>query len=88
MASVTPKLRSRKLGAAIAQVRNLLHEVSEYINGFVATAWEMCECLEPAMPDEAITSHPAYPVVPDAVRDAFEGLPFLLIWKLRRRGAE
>ena len=49
---------------------------------------EVCECVEPTMPDDAITSHPAYPVVPDAVRDAFDGLPFLLIWKLRRRGLD
>lgn len=85
---ITAGFPAPELGAAIAQVRNLLHEVSEYINGFVATGWEMCQCLEPAMPDDAITSHPAYPVVPDAVREAFDGLPFLLIWKLRRRGAE
>ncbi len=36
------------------------------------------------MPVEAIEKIPAYPVIPDAVREAFDGLPFLLIWKLRR----
>ncbi len=69
----------------IVQVPNLLHEVSEYLNGFLATGWEVCECVEAEMPESAIAGHPAYPVVPDAVRGAFDGLPFLLAWKLRRR---
>ena len=42
--------------------------------------------VESTMPEEAIVGVPAYPVVPDAVRGAFEGVPFLLAWKLRRRG--
>jgi ubiquinone/menaquinone biosynthesis C-methylase UbiE len=82
---LTAGFRTPETGGAIAQVRNLLHEVSEYVNGFVATGWEVCECLEPTMPLAAIETHPAYPVVPDAVREAFDGLPFLLIWKLHRR---
>jgi ubiquinone/menaquinone biosynthesis C-methylase UbiE len=73
-------------GRAMGQVPNLLHEISEYVNGFVATGWEICECVEPTMPEEAIVGIPAYPVVPDAVRGAFEGIPFLLAWKLRRHG--
>jgi ubiquinone/menaquinone biosynthesis C-methylase UbiE len=81
---VTAGFRAPETGDAIAQVRNLLHEVSEYVNGFVATGWDVCECMEPPMPVEAIEKIPAYPVIPDAVREAFDGLPFLLIWKLRR----
>lgn len=82
---VTAGFRVPELGDAIAQVENLLHEVGEYVNGFVATGWEVRACLEPPMPMEAIEAIPAYPVIPDAVREAFEGVPFLLIWKLRRR---
>ncbi len=69
----------------IVQVPNLLHEISEYVTAFLATGWEICECIEPTMPESAITGHPAYPVLPDAVRGAFDGFPFLLAWKLRRR---
>lgn len=82
---ITAGFPAPELDASIAQVRNLLHEVSEYVNGFAATGWEVLACVEPTMPDDAITTHPAYPVVPDAVREAFEALPFLLVWKLRRR---
>jgi ubiquinone/menaquinone biosynthesis C-methylase UbiE len=71
---------------AMAHVPNLQHEISAYVNGFVTTGWEICECVESTMPEEAIVGVPAYPVVPDAVRGAFEGVPFLLAWKLRRRG--
>ena len=71
---------------AMAHVPNLQHEISAYVNGFVTTGWEICECVEATMPEAAIVGVPAYPVVPDAVRGAFEGVPFLLAWKLRRRG--
>lgn len=71
---------------ALGHVPNLQHEISAYVNGFVATGWEICQCVESVMPEDAITSVPAYPVVPDAVRGAFEGVPFLVAWKLRRRG--
>ncbi len=70
---------------AMAHVPNLQHEISAYVNGFIATGWEICECVESTMPEAAIVGVPAYPVVPDAVRGAFEGVPFLLAWKLRRR---
>ena len=70
---------------AMAHVPNLQHEISAYVNGFVATGWEICQCVESTMPEAAIVGVPAYPVVPDAVRGAFEGVPFLLAWKLRRR---
>jgi SAM-dependent methyltransferase len=82
---VTAGFRVPELGDAIAQVQNLLHEVGDYVNGFVETGWEVCACLEPPMPTEAIEAIPAYPVIPDAVREAFADVPFLLIWKLRRR---
>jgi SAM-dependent methyltransferase len=71
---------------ALGHVPNLQHDISAYVNGFVATGWEICECVESTMPEEAIVGVPAYPVVPDAVRGAFEGVPFLLAWKLRRVG--
>jgi SAM-dependent methyltransferase len=67
------------------QVPNLLHEVSEYVGGFLATGWEICGCVESEMPESAISGHPAYAVVPDSVRGAFEGIPLLLAWTLRRR---
>jgi len=71
---------------ALGHVPNLQHEISAYVNGFVAAGWEIEACVESVMPEEAIVGVPAYPVVPDAVRGAFEGVPFLIAWKVRRRG--
>jgi hypothetical protein len=42
------------------------------------------DCREPVVPESVITNNPAYTVVPDAVRQAFEGLPFLLVWSLEK----
>jgi SAM-dependent methyltransferase len=81
---ISAGFRAPDITEGIVQVPNLLHEVSEYVTGFLATGWEICECVEPVMPESALSGHPAYPVLPDAVRGAFEGLPFLLAWKLRR----
>jgi hypothetical protein len=36
------------------------------------------------VPKSVIAANPAYAVVPDAVRQAFEGLPFLLVWSLEK----
>jgi len=44
----------------------------------------VCECREPLVPESSITTNPAHAVVPDAVRQAFEDLPFLLAWRFER----
>jgi ubiquinone/menaquinone biosynthesis C-methylase UbiE len=63
-------------------VRNLLHPVSEYVGAIAAAGLAVRECREPLVPEQAIVTNPAYAVLPDAVRQAFEGLPFLLMWSL------
>ena len=63
-------------------VRSVVHPVSEYVQAATATGLVVRACREPVMPESAITRNPAFAVVPDAVRQAFEGLPFLLVWRL------
>jgi ubiquinone/menaquinone biosynthesis C-methylase UbiE len=65
-------------------VRNLVHPVGEYVRAAAAAGLVVRDCREPAVPESAITTNPAYSVVPDAVRQAFEDLPFLLIWSLEK----
>jgi hypothetical protein len=65
-------------------VPNLVHLASEYVTAARAAGLEVAECHEPPVPEAAIVTNPAYAVLPDAVRAAFEGLPFLLIWRLTR----
>jgi hypothetical protein len=61
-----------------------VHLASEYVMAARAAGLEVAECHEPPVPEAAIVTNPAYAVLPDAVRAAFEGLPFLLIWRLTR----
>jgi ubiquinone/menaquinone biosynthesis C-methylase UbiE len=65
-------------------VPNLVHPVSEYVRAAVDAGLLIRECREPVVPDVAITTNPAHSVVPEAVRQAFEGLPFLLVWRFER----
>ena len=65
-------------------VRNLVHPVSEYVRAAVDAGLLIRECHEPVVPSEAITANPAHAVVPGAVRQAFDGLPFLLVWRFER----
>lgn len=65
-------------------VRNHRHSVSDYLGAALAAGLVVRECREPAVPERAIRGNPAYAVVPDAVRQAFEGLPFLLVWTFEK----
>ncbi|HEV7721028.1 MAG TPA: class I SAM-dependent methyltransferase [Iamia sp.] len=68
----------------LAHVRNLHHPVSHYVRAIGAAGLEIVDCVEPTHEAETLAGHLAYPFVPDAVVEAYEGLPFLLIWHLRR----
>jgi ubiquinone/menaquinone biosynthesis C-methylase UbiE len=67
-----------------AFVRNLVHQVGTYVSAATRAGLQVAECREPLYPEEAIIGNPAYAVVPDAVRQTFEGLPFLLAWRLTK----
>jgi ubiquinone/menaquinone biosynthesis C-methylase UbiE len=71
-------------GLSLPYVPNLVHQASEYVTAARAAGLEVSECHEPPVPEAAIVTNPAYAVLPDAVRAAFEGLPFLLVWRLTR----
>lgn len=73
-------------GTGLAHVRNLHHPVSSYLRAARAAGLEVVDCAEPVMDDAVISGHLAHPFVPDAVRQAYEGLPFLVVWHLRRPG--
>lgn len=68
-------------------VRNLVHSLSDYVRAAGEAGLLIRDCREPVVPESAITTNPAYAVVPDAVRQALEGLPFLLVWRFARAEA-
>ena len=71
-------------GMTIPFVRNLAHPVHTYVNAAVAAGLEIVECREPTHAPETFALNPAYAVFPDAVEQAFSGLPFLLVWRMRK----
>ncbi len=68
----------------IRHVPNLLHGVSEYVTEERDAGLVVDACREAAVPESAITTNPAYAAVPDGVREAFAGLPFILAWRFIR----
>jgi ubiquinone/menaquinone biosynthesis C-methylase UbiE len=68
----------------IPYVQNLTHHVGDYITAFVAAGLTIAECLEPRVDEQVVASFPSYALVPDATRQAFFGLPYLLVWRIVR----
>lgn len=58
--------------------------MSAYVGAAVGAGLAIRERREPVMPAAAITGNPAHATVPAAVQQAFDGLPFLLVWRLER----
>ena len=67
-------------------VRHVEHSVSDYLRAFRRAGLLVEECAEPRLEpgDGPIGSGLMSLVAPEAVRQAFTGLPFVLAWSLRR----
>ena len=72
-------------GFTLPFVPNLHHPMHTYVNAAVAAGFEIEECREPTFPRAGMEMNPAYAVLPDAVTQAFGGLPFIVVWRLRKR---
>jgi len=73
-------------GFTMPFVPNLHHPLHTYVNAAVAAGLEIVECREPTFPESGLEANPAYAVLPDAVRQAFGGLPFVVVWRMRKPG--
>ncbi|MDH4171621.1 MAG: class I SAM-dependent methyltransferase [Acidimicrobiia bacterium] len=71
-------------GFTLPYIPNLHHPLHTYVNAAVAAGLQILECREPTFPDSGLQANPAFAIVPDAVRQAFGGLPFIVIWRLRK----
>lgn len=65
-------------------VVNMVHQLSEYMSAFRAAGLRVKDCVEPGANDELLTLFPSYRAFPDATREAFTGMPMLLVWHLGR----
>jgi hypothetical protein len=65
-------------------VVNRPHLISDYVSAFLAAGLRIKACLEPAVTEDMLQRFPSSAAYPEATRDAFLDLPYLLIWKLER----
>lgn len=74
--------------ATLHYVLNLVHHVQEYVSAIVAAGLRITACHEPPVVDAIVETFPSFGAFPDATRQAFLGLPYLLIWELMKPPAE
>jgi len=68
----------------IPYVVNLVHQMSDYVAAFNAAGLSIVACVEPRFGDAQVERVPSYALYPDASRQAFMGLPYLLVWRLQK----
>lgn len=71
-------------GFTLPFVPNLHHPLHTYVNAAVGAGLEIVECREPTFPQSGLEANPAHAVLPEAVEQAFTGLPFIVVWRLRK----
>lgn len=72
------------LAKGVPYVRSVIHQVSDHLAAFRAADLSVLDCLEPPVDEDVVRGTPGYADYPDAARQAFLGMPYLLIWRLRR----
>lgn len=72
------------LEGEIGFVRNHQRPIGDYLRAFDASGLRVIDCIEPLMPESALSGGLAAPFVPGAVRQALEGLPQAIVWELER----
>ncbi len=65
-------------------VLNRVHQASDYVRAFHRAGLSIVACEEPDVAEEMIPGFPTFAAYPDATRQAFLGLPYLLIWEVKR----
>jgi ubiquinone/menaquinone biosynthesis C-methylase UbiE len=73
-----------EVGQGISYVRNLTHQVSEYVAAFLDVGLSIVACVEACVTDSMVQTFPSYQAFPNATRQAFHHTPYLLIWQLER----
>ncbi len=69
---------------AVPFVLNRPHQISEYVQAFLSAGLTIEACIEPEVDDSMLSRFPTYLALPEATREAFEGFPYLLIWRIKK----
>lgn len=72
----------KDLAEGVPYVRSVIHQVGDYLAAFRGAGLAVLDCREPPVDENIVAAHVSYPLFPDATRQAFLGLPFLLVWLL------
>jgi ubiquinone/menaquinone biosynthesis C-methylase UbiE len=70
----------------VGVMRNDHHPHAEYLAAFTRNGFDVVHCAEPVFTGESRVSASAAALLPEATRAAFDGLPAVLLWVLRRTG--
>lgn len=65
-------------------VAGYTHQVSDYVEAFLTAGFTMRGCFEPRMDEQALNLFPSARPYREATREAFLGLPLIIIWHLTR----
>ena len=65
-------------------VAGFTHQISDYVEAFLAAGFVMHACFEPRVDEESLKLFPSFRPYPQATRDAFLNMPLILIWHLTR----
>jgi ubiquinone/menaquinone biosynthesis C-methylase UbiE len=71
-------------GPGVPFVENRVHHASEYVQAYLDAGLRITACIEPVVTEEMLPRFPPYLAYPDATREAFLDLPYLLIWQLAK----
>lgn len=74
----------RDLTKGVPYVRSVIHQCSDWLAAFRAAVLSVVDCLEPPVDESVVRTAPSYPAYPEAARQAFLGMPYLIIWRLVR----
>lgn len=65
-------------------VAGFTHQLSDYVRAFLAAGFTLRACIEPTVVEETLKIFPSMRVFPEATRQAFIGMPFVLVWHLAK----
>ena len=69
---------------AIHFVPNLTHHAGDYVQAIVGAGLRITGCIEPRIPTDDLSMFPTGATLPDATRQAYGDLPFLLVWECEK----
>lgn len=65
-------------------VGGFTHQLSDYIEAFLAAGFTMNACIEPRLDEAALKLFPSFRPYPRATSEAFLDMPLIVIWHLTR----